>query len=409
MATVILGAGIISLSTAHHLSTLSADPIHILESSPHLFRSASGHAAGFLTKDWFSPPLTPLGELSFSLHKALAEAHGGAEKWGYAASTGVSLTFPAGAGGGDEKKGHEWLFQGTSRALAAAEADVEAAIGTGIEPGWIEREGLDLELELLSTESTTAVVNPRELCNFLYQQCSSRPTITFHQPATATAITMTAGKLTGVVVDSPSGCYTLECSRLLLAAGAWTGKVFDKLFPTAEKKIPISSLAGHSLLLRSPKWKQGEHVNGTHALFTTVPEGWAPEIFSRSNAEIYLAGLNSSSIQIPDTADEVEPIPAEIEKLKAFAEKILGKQAEIVAEGLCLRPVTPSGLPVVGKVPDEWVGLKKGDGAGVFVAAGHGPWGISLSLGTGVVVAEMILGRETSVDVAGLGVERVCA
>lgn len=48
-----------------------------------------------------------------------------------------------------------------------------------------------------------------------------------------------------------------------------------------------------------------------------------------------------------------------------------------------------------------------GDGAkvkgGVYVVSGHGPWGISLSLGTGWVVGEMVLGRETSVDVSALG------
>ena len=41
-------------------------------------------------------------------------------------------------------------------------------------------------------------------------------------------------------------------------------------------------------------------------------------------------------------------------------------------------------------------------GGGVFVATGHGPWGVALSLGTGRVVAEMVLGRKTSVDVGVL-------
>jgi len=39
----------------------------------------------------------------------------------------------------------------------------------------------------------------------------------------------------------------------------------------------------------------------------------------------------------------------------------------------------------------------------VFLAAGHGPWGISNSLGTGKVMSEMIEGQETSVDIRGLG------
>ena len=42
---------------------------------------------------------------------------------------------------------------------------------------------------------------------------------------------------------------------------------------------------------------------------------------------------------------------------------------------------------------------------GVFIAAGHGPWGISHSLGTGKVMAEMLEGEELSADVGALGMQ----
>lgn len=42
---------------------------------------------------------------------------------------------------------------------------------------------------------------------------------------------------------------------------------------------------------------------------------------------------------------------------------------------------------------------------GVYVAAGHGPWGISGSLGTGKVVSQMVLGQDVSVDLSGLGLQ----
>jgi glycine/D-amino acid oxidase-like deaminating enzyme len=47
-------------------------------------------------------------------------------------------------------------------------------------------------------------------------------------------------------------------------------------------------------------------------------------------------------------------------------------------------------------------GLKVGDG-GVWIASGHGPWGISLSLGTGLVVSELVEGRKPSADISNLG------
>jgi glycine/D-amino acid oxidase-like deaminating enzyme len=43
--------------------------------------------------------------------------------------------------------------------------------------------------------------------------------------------------------------------------------------------------------------------------------------------------------------------------------------------------------------------------AGVYVATGHGPWGISLSLGTGLVVAELAQGRPLSADISELGLK----
>lgn len=58
--TVILGAGIIGLSTAYYLATApDVDPsaIHIVESASELFCSASGLAGGFLAADCAPPAL----------------------------------------------------------------------------------------------------------------------------------------------------------------------------------------------------------------------------------------------------------------------------------------------------------------------------------------------------------------
>ena len=78
---------------------------------------------------------------------------------------------------------------------------------------------------------------------------------------------------------------------------------------------------------------------------------------------------------------------------------------DIIREALCFRPVTPAGQPIVARVTDSKLGgvtTRRGGDGGVFLAAGHGPWGISMSLGTGKVLAEMMEGRSTSVDVTGL-------
>lgn len=53
-STVIIGAGIVGCTTAYYLANLGhtkPDSIHIVESSPELFASASGKAAGFCAPD----------------------------------------------------------------------------------------------------------------------------------------------------------------------------------------------------------------------------------------------------------------------------------------------------------------------------------------------------------------------
>lgn len=391
MATVILGAGIISLSTAYYTSLSSSTPIHILDTTQTLFSSASGRAAGFLAKDWFSRSVSPLGELSFALHADLARTHSGVTNWGYSGSTGISLS----ATGHSGARGHDWLRDDTSRAEASKGADT-----TPILPAWLVRSGG--AVEVISTPETTAQVDPLRLCHFLLAQCRSRG-VEVHYPARATRLQVCGGVVTGVyMVDSVTGVEELICcDKVVIACGAWSAGVFSGLFPGAAVRLPVGSLAGHSVVLRSPRWR-GED-DGCHAVFTVSEEGWAPEVFSRRGGEIYIAGVNSRVLPVPGLAEEAVVREGDVEVLVRAAKELLGEDVEVIKSALCFRPVTGSGRPIIGKVRGEDVGLVDGEG-GVWVAAGHGPWGIALSLGTGKVMAEMMGGGKTSVDVRELGV-----
>lgn len=60
--------------------------------------------------------------------------------------------------------------------------------------------------------------------------------------------------------------------------------------------------------------------------------------------------------------------------LRATARGLLGEDAVDVRAGLCFRP---TGGPVVGEVREEMGGMR------VWVASGHGPWGVSFLLFSG--------------------------
>jgi len=420
MSSVVIGAGIIGLSTAYYLSDHQPpSSVHVVESSPELFSSASGFAGGFLAKDWFAPQLLSLGALSFELHKKLALAYGGREKWCYSSTTSVGYS-PSRKDSG-QQRGEDWLRHGTSRAQAAPleEDDTDKSEAADLAPSWLRRLPGD-HIELISDEGTTAQLDPLLLCQFLLRECQKRG-VRLHHPATVTSASADfRGELASArIVDLSSGTETdLPCTRVIIAAGAWSRRVFAGLFRHSHLDIPVTSLAGHSIIIKSPRWK-GQAHDGCHAVYSTHGAGFSPEMFARAGGNIYLAGLNSAVLPLPEANSGKAMVVREMmERVRETSRMLLGqsdgdgKEAddlEVVREGLCFRPVTPWGLPIVSRVIDEDLGpgmtTRSGADGGVYLASGHGPWGIALSLGTGLVLAEIAQGRPLSADVSGLGLK----
>ena len=60
----------------------------------------------------------------------------------------------------------------------------------------------------------------------------------------------------------------------------------------------------------------------------------------------------------------------------------------VIATRTCARPVSPDGRPLLGVIP----GIRN-----AFVAAGHGPWGISTGPGSARLVADLVLGSPSAI------------
>ncbi|KAF7187899.1 putative oxidoreductase C1F5.03c [Pseudocercospora fuligena] len=412
-STVIVGAGIIGCATAYYLSRSPTNvhpdgrrqQIHLVEASPELFASASGKSGGFVAEDWFGPATASLGELSFRLHQELANEHDGYKNWGYSRSTGTSLAVTDIGG-----KSENWMQTGGSRAQVAG-TRVEHYTD-GVNPAWLRKRKGD-NIDMISEEGGVAQVDPLRLSQFLLRQ-SILQGVTLHHPAKAIRLSTDEDqKLSAIRIQHANGSeHRIPCTRLLIAAGAWTPKVFSTLFPTTDLSVPVSPYAGHSLVVRSPRWTKEAEAKGCHAVFTSMPNGWSPEIFSRVGEEIYIAGLNSSSMPLPELPTDAQLDPASVEELKTVTKQLVGDDMKVVREGLCFRPVTKSGNPILARVQDQALGeniATRGAGSGgVFLCAGHGPWGISQSLGTGKVMSEMLEGRDVdsrlSADIRRLGI-----
>ncbi|KAK5654387.1 hypothetical protein OQA88_7296 [Cercophora sp. LCS_1] len=413
-STVILGAGVIGLSTAYYLSDHQPpSSIHLVDPSPELFASASGYAGGFLAKDWFASEVASLGALSYELHKQLAADSGGRERWKYSPTTSVNYTQSAENASTGKQRGDDWLRHGTSRVQAAPdEVTKDGEPASHVSPAWLRRVKGD-HIELISTEGSTAQLDPLLLCQFLLQECLERG-VRLHHPATAVSVsTDLRGELASVrIADGKSSTETdLPCTRIVISAGVWSPKVFRELFRHSHLNIPVASLAGHSIVLRSPHWK-GTPTDQCHAVYTTHEAKFSPEMYARAGGDIYLAGLNSVTLPVPELPGRAPVQEKVVDKLKETAKMLLGDvgdNLEVVREGLCFRPVTPWGFPITCRIPDLELGVgmatRPGADGGVFLATGHGPWGISLCLGTGKVLAELAQGRPASADVSSLGLE----
>lgn len=173
-----------------------------------------------------------------------------------------------------------------------------------------------------------------------------------------------------------------ECGTLILAMGPWTVKACEWL-PGIP---PIVASKATSVVFKATLPPQ--------ALFAQYTDGSGgcrePEVYPRED-EVYVCG-GAEALDLPEDAGGVMVKDGDVRVLEEFArgvsEELAG--AEITARQSCYLPLSPDGNPVVGAV--EEVG-------GLFVAAGHGCWGILNSPATGKAVAEMVVhGESTSID-----------
>lgn len=273
--------------------------------------------------------------------------------------------------------------------------------------------------------------DPLRLSRFLMDEALVHG-VKFHYPAKVMEIvkdeegTITAVKILDLLSKKES---TLPCTNLVLSVGAWTPQVLRELFPSNRTSFNLSPLAGYSLVVRSPRHTlDHERIfndGRSQALFTTYPPscGFSPEVFTREGGEIYIAGHNPD-LELPSCVEDVRQLwdSAEIKKLKDVAVRLIGKlpqdeaessdniintdDLEILREGLCFRPVGDNEIPTVGRISDSSLGdgVRASAKGGVYIATGHGPWGISLSLGTGKILSELIQGGPSSADVSELAV-----
>lgn len=241
-----------------------------------------------------------------------------------------------------------------------------------------------------------------------YPIVPSAPTYAFATLAERAGVAIRQGHPARLAVDG-GRCVGVEvvgrtepAGAVLVAAGPWTPELLD---PSGSWR-PITPRWGVVVetLLASPPGHVMEEAEMDEALGTgdvVAEAGIAVAEASASVTHVGSPGSAKGPIEAPEfslvTAAGVSAVgstflPDEPDP-EAWTERILQRATSFVPAILdapirevraCARPVALDGRPLVGAVP--WL-------ENVFVAAGHGPWGISTGPASAHQVADLVLGR----------------
>lgn len=183
------------------------------------------------------------------------------------------------------------------------------------------------------------------------------------------------GTLRGISFDDGE---TQSADALLVAGGPWTPEILglDPPWPAISRTWGVTVQVG----LPDPP----SHILEEGVVHTiNVPNGHAGSLFSMVTA----GGVGTvGSTFVADQPDPEEWAPRLVERGAAFVPALADTPIREIR--LCARPQSVDGRPFIGPVP----GID-----GLFVCAGHGPWGMSTGPASAAMVVEQILGGKDRV------------
>ncbi|HYN51805.1 MAG TPA: FAD-dependent oxidoreductase [Thermoleophilaceae bacterium] len=193
------------------------------------------------------------------------------------------------------------------------------------------------------------------------------------------------GELRGVLADGEQHA----AGAVLVCAGPWTAQVVD---PTGSWRpiVPVWGVVLDVAMGDPPRHvveqvgveevAAGSRLARGSGPARTGATGSAPpgSIFSLVASE---GAISVGSTFLTEEPDPVAWIPELYRRGQRFVPALA--RARVESARACARPVSLDGRPLLGPLETE----------GLWVAAGHGPWGISTGAATGRLAADIVLGR----------------
>ena len=183
------------------------------------------------------------------------------------------------------------------------------------------------------------------------------------------------GQVAGVQLGSGE---ILRAERYIVAAGAWAGPLLQQL----RVNIAVRPVRGQMVLLQTEELRRGPIL--------LVGKRY---IVPRGDGRILVGSTEE------DAGFDATPTKHGIGRLIDFAQHFLGnlREAEIEATWAGLRPSSPDGRPTIGFAPEF---------PNVILAVGHFRAGIQQSIGTALLVKNLVLGEVPIIPIEPFAADR---
>jgi D-amino-acid dehydrogenase len=195
--------------------------------------------------------------------------------------------------------------------------------------------------------------------------------VTFRYGARVARLAVSSGAVTGVVLE---GGETITAEQVVLAAGSWS----VQLAATAGVRVPVYPGKGYS---------------------ATVPiagRNGAPRMaVVDEHAKIYVARFGDR-LRAAGTLElagwDKTPAPARAAATVATLKRLFPDGADYAqaSHWTGLRPMSPDGRPLIGRTPVR----------NLWLDTGHGPLGWTMGVGSGRLLAAMMMGAPPPIDPA---------
>jgi glycine oxidase len=366
---VVIGGGIIGSSIAYRLAS-EGKSVTVFERDS-IGNHASGYALGLLNPTNETGNIESLNHLSFTMHKDMLDVI--QEESGVDAQV---LTMPHLELALDESE-IPYLKSEVDRINEFSE----------FKSTWLEPD----EIRKIEPRITDELYGGTLVEDIIILD-SYKLTLATAQAAESYGVEVVLGEVTGIIykngraVGVNLGDGQIDCDAVVLALGPWSGTSSLWL----DINVPIVPQKGEIIRVEGLNPPLGVHFHGNTL-------GSSCSVVQKADGATWLAATAKDGTGFDVTPSSEASESLSLRGMRMFPEL---ESHQLLLHTACMRPVTPDGDPILGKVPGK---------DGVFIATGTGGKGILMGPVIGKAIADLVMNGETDLKIGQFGLARFAA